>query len=181
MAIYNLLKYKMGSNLDLKYILDTNIWLYLFSHLHEDKEREIAAYSNLLEEIIEKDYQILVPSFILSEFANVLLRADYNSIKDSLDSEYRYKRDYVGSPYYLSKTEEISQLLDQILNIENVLKVDDQFSNINIDNVKNNFNNIDWNDSYLIELAKIKKSIIVTHDSDFSKFHLDDFDMIRLF
>lgn len=181
MAIYNILRYKLGSNLDLKYILDTNIWLYLFSDLHEDKEREIAAYSNLLEEIIEKDYEILLPSFIISEFANVLLRADYKSIKDSLDYEYSFKRNYVGSPDYLSKTKEITELIGQILSIDNIVKIDDDFSNINIDEVNSNFKSIDWNDSYLIELAKIKNSIIVTNDKDFDKVHSGDFDLIRLF
>ena len=181
MAIYNLLKYKPNKNSELKYIFDTNIWLYLFSDLHEDMEREISAYSNLLEEIIDNDYEILLPSFVLSEFANVLLRTDYNLIKDNLQSEYRFKRDYVGSNDYLSKTQEITHLIDQILNIDNIVKIDDNFSNINIGNIKSNFKILDWNDAYLIELAKTKKSIIVSHDSDFSKFHSDDFDMIRLF
>lgn len=181
MAIYNLLRYKLDTNTDFTYIFDTNIWLYLFSDLHENMEREIAAYSNLLAEIIEKEYEILLPSFILSEFANVLLRADYNLIKDSLESEYRFKRDYVGSNHYLSKTKEITSLIDQILSIDNIIKIDDDFSNINVNNIKNNFNHLDWNDSYLIELAKIKNSTIVSHDSDFSKFHSNDFNMVRLF
>jgi hypothetical protein len=60
MAIFNLLQYKLKPNEDLKFIFDTNIWLYLYSNLHEDREREIAAYSKLLEEIIENDYEIFL-------------------------------------------------------------------------------------------------------------------------
>ncbi|RED25039.1 PIN domain-containing protein [Flavobacterium cutihirudinis] len=181
MAIYDLLRYRLSSDLDLSYILDTNIWLYLYSNLHEDKEREISAYSNLLNEIIEKEQQIFLPSFILSEFTNVLLRADYNSIRDTVDYEYKFKKHYVGSEDYLSKTNEIKDFIDQILSIDNIIKIDDEFSSIDIDNIKNDFINIDWNDAYLVELAKIKNSIIVTNDRDFDKVHTGDFDIVRLF
>jgi predicted nucleic acid-binding protein len=181
MAIFNLLKYKLESNKELKFIVDTNIWLYLYSHLHEDKEREIAAYSNLLEEIIENEYEIFLPSLILSEFTNVLLRADYNYIKDSTSEEFSFKKNYVGSANYLEKVKEIQELLEEILNIENIVKIDDEFSNINIEKIKNSFEKIDWNDSYLIQLAKIKGATIVTHDRDFDNVQAEGFDVIRLF
>lgn len=181
MAIYNLLKYKLDVNADFTYIFDTNIWLYLLSDLHENMEREIAAYSNLLAEIIEKEYKIFLPSTILSEFTNVLLRADYNSIKDNSKDNYSFKKNYVGSAEYLARTEEITELIGQILAIDNLVKIDDNFHKINIDLVNNNFKTIDWNDSYLIELAKINNSFIVTHDRDFDKIHSDDFNIIRLF
>lgn len=181
MAIFNLLRYKLEPNKDLKFIFDTNIWLYLYSHLHEDKVREISAYSKLLEEIIDNEYEIFFPSFIMSEFTNVLLRADYNSIKDSIDREFSFKRHYVGSDDYINKVDEINELLDQILSIENIVKINDEFSNINIGKIKDTFKKIDWNDSYLIELAKDKNSIIVTHDRDFEILNDQNIDLIRLF
>lgn len=180
MAIYNLLKYKMESNKNLHFIIDTNIWLYLYSDLHEDKVREISAYSNLLDEIIEKDYEILIPSCIISEFTNVLLRADYNSIKDGESEDFSFKKHYVGSDSYLSKIKEINDLIDLILEIENVKKISDKFSNTNISNLQQRFEKIDWNDSFIVELAKETNSIIVTHDKDFEKIHDNTFNIIRL-
>lgn len=180
MAIYNLLRYKIEPNKDLNFIIDTNIWLYLYSDLHEDKEREISAYSNLLGEIIENEYEILITSSIVSEFTNVLLRADYNIIKDQKTEDFSFKKHYVGSDLYLNKIKEINDLIDQILEIENVKRINDNFPKTNISNLQQRFEKVDWNDSFIVELAKITNSIIVTHDKDFEKIHDDTFNIIRL-
>lgn len=181
MAIYNLLTYKLKSDNDLKFIFDTNIWLYLYSDIHEDREREIAAYSKLLEEVIENEYEIYISSGIISEFTNVLLRVDYNIIKADYSDDYSFKKNYVGSTQYELKVQEIKKLISEMLSIDNIVKIDDSFSKVNINEVENRFNLIDWNDSYLIELAQQHNCIIVSNDKDFHKVHNNNFTLIRLF
>jgi len=182
MAIYNLLHYNIPKNSDLVYLFDTNIWLFLYSDLHEAREREINAYSKLFEEIIENDYRIALPSLIISEFTNVILRADFNSVKDLEIDDYSFKKDYINSSNYKKKIGEINSLIDEILEIENVFKLEDDFQNLNISNVKENFNVIDWNDSYLLELVKKNDFILVSNDFDFIKIdkNVNQFNLIIL-
>ena len=183
MAIYNLLHYNIPVNEDLQFVFDTNIWLFLYSNIHEDREREINAYSKLFEEVIDNDHQIALPGLIISEFTNVLLRADYNLIKDLIgDDKYSFKKDYVKSNYYKNKVNEINYLIEEILNIDNVFKLNDNFENINLEKVKNNFNEIDWNDSFLLEIVKKYNYKLVSNDYDFTKVYNKekDFDLIIL-
>ena len=167
MAIYNINDFEVKSNKT--FIFDANIWLYLFSPLHEKAQKEIKAYSKFLESTISRNCTIYITSSIISEIANVILRSEYKFIQEREGKQISYKHEFIGSQKYVETMNSINTIISIILNIENVEKINDQFNGINIDSIINNTKIIDWNDSYLIELAQNLNSIIVTNDKDFFK------------
>lgn len=180
MAIFNLLHYKLPNNFDKKVVFDTNIWLLLYSELHQTKEREIAAYSNFFDQIIEQDIEIIITSNIISEISNVLLRADFNS-KSDVNGWGNFKKDYVGNEHYQEKVSEINSIIESILLTDNIIKIDDGFSDLDVENVNDKFKLVDWNDAYLYELSKKNNFTILSHDRDFKKLDFTLIDLIQLF
>lgn len=179
MGIYNARKYRLRKNLGLRFILDSNIWLYLYSDLHEDRVNEIDCYSNLLQEIIDNNYSIYLTSGIISEISNVLIRADYKKIKDETNPLLNFKRDYVNSDQYKAKVEEVNGIVDSILSIENLILVNDKFDTLDITKISQGFLRIDWNDCLIYELSKIYTCKLITHDRDFERIHDHEIDVVR--
>ncbi|PIB34875.1 hypothetical protein BFP72_05400 [Reichenbachiella sp. 5M10] len=88
------------------------------------------------------------------------------------DTELQYKRDYVGTSRYKETAEEIRDATDRILSIAD--PISDEFESIELDHVFERTTEIDFNDSYYIELATEQDLVIVTDDQDFVKFDHHD-------
>lgn len=103
---------------------------------------------------------------ILSEFANSYLRFTFQRWQEENGYlEAKYKKDYVGSDSYKESAEEVTSYLNRILKITE--KYPDDFNAINLDNVLERLSFIDFNDSYILELATNNSFKIVTDDNDF--------------
>lgn len=167
MAIHNINNYELKAGKSI--LVDTNIWLLLYANLHEsDRKKDIESYANFFEKAITRNSTFYITSGILSEFSNVLLRADFNYLKQNEANKMNsFKKDYVGSEAYAKKVLEIGAYIKSILKIDQVEKINCSFRDINLEQLKHRFNLIDWNDAYLIELSKLTNALILTDDNDF--------------
>lgn len=153
-----------------QFFFDTNVWLLLFGTVSNYQRNDQASYSSLLKELILRNKPIYITSMVISEFANVLLRHDFKqwSTTNGFNNQ-DFKRDFVGTNDYLNSVVTIKQLILSILSIPNLIKVSDSFHNIDTDIILNNFGNVDFNDSYITQLATQNGYKIVTNDRDFQK------------
>lgn len=159
-------------DLEIKYtdqfLFDTNIWLLLFGTISDYQKKDQVAYSNLLQKLITLDKPIFINSIILSEFANVLLRYEYNQwITNNGHIGYNYKKDFVGTKDYINVVNDVKVLINKILSIPIITKVSDNFNGIDLNNIYTNFGIADFNDAYLTEMALKNNYKIVTNDADF--------------
>jgi hypothetical protein len=79
----------------------------------------------------------------------------------------KFKRDFAGTPRYVTTVEEIKRNINQIMRVCN--KTHDNFDSIEITSIFQHLPAIDFNDGYYIELAKLGNWKIVTDDKDFIK------------
>ena len=80
----------------------------------------------------------------------------------------KFKKDFVGTPQYKASVKLIISEINNILSLCD--KGTDNFNAIDISSVLGRFEDIDFNDSYYIELSSFSKYKIVTDDQDFISF-----------
>ncbi|MCG6186559.1 hypothetical protein [Maribellus maritimus] len=157
------------------FFFDNNVWMYLFCPLGNYNANKQSAYSSFLQRIRSSKSAVYLNSMVLSEFANTYLRLDFGQWKDATENySADFKRDYVGTQQYKNTTDEIRIHINTILGI--CERITDSFSGINMTEVLKHFQNIDFNDSYYIELGEQWK--FVTDDRDFTSYTNHDLDVI---
>jgi hypothetical protein len=96
--------------------------------------------------------------------------------KETQNYSADFKKDFIGKKRYRETLDEI------IIQIKNILKVcektPDNFNAIDINSVFKHLYDIDFNDSYYIELAKLGNWKIVTDDRDFISYKDHNVDII---
>jgi len=159
------------------FFFDNNIWMYLFCPLGEYNKSRQNHYSALLKSVDSSKSTIYTSSLILSEFANRYLRLDFALWhRTNGNPNAKYKEDYVGTKRYLETVEEVKEALRKIIGL--CEKHPDNFNSISVDNILTHFGEVDFNDSYYIELASIKNWKIVTDDQDFIKYTKHNLEII---
>ena len=165
MKINNILTYKPQKGE--RFLIDTNIWLYLFCPLGDYKPYQIKPYEIFFNDSIKNGSLFYISSIIVSEFINRYFRLEFNILSATKSSVYSdFKKDSRGSKEFLSTASAIKITL-----IKNILRIskpiDDKFSSINISNIIDQIENIDFNDEYILQLSSISDLKIVTNDFDF--------------
>ncbi|WP_111708946.1 PIN domain-containing protein [Lutibacter citreus] len=151
-----------------EFFFDTNIWLLIFGTVAGYQKKDQRLYSNLLADIISRDNAIYITSMVISEFANVLLRIDFNQWIDATGNYGKdFKRDYVGSESYISMVTSIKDSINKILSLSVLIRKPDDFNSIDINNVFVYFDLVDFNDAYIAEVSKTNGYKVVTNDTDF--------------
>ncbi|MBN2745690.1 MAG: hypothetical protein JXR34_03105 [Bacteroidales bacterium] len=159
------------------FFFDNNVWMFLFCPIANAKKEQQKKYSDFFKLVNMVSACIWINSLVLSEFCNAWLRIEYkNWLKNPKNVNKDYKKDFVKSDAYIETIKEIKFALNQIRN--QTEKTTDEFNSINFDNVLSELENCDFNDSYYLELARQKKWIIVTDDSDFFKNNKLDVEII---
>lgn len=159
------------------FFFDNNIWMYLFCPLGNYNKSHQKQYSNFLQSIQTSKSTIFINSMVLSEFSNRYLRMDFEQWKkDTGNYIAEFKSDYVGCARYSDIVDEIKIQINQIMKF--CEKSSDNFNAIDLNNVFKHFHQIDFNDSYYIELAKLSKWKIVTDDQDFISYTGHDLEVI---
>jgi predicted nucleic acid-binding protein len=151
------------------FIIDTNIWLYLFCPIGSYNALTINYYEKFMVKIIKNNSKIFITSLIISEFINRYFRIDFD-IKKNLDpiNFKDYKRNYRGSADFLNTSNTIrATLRQQIIKISKI--VDDEFSKYDLKKILNEIDIADYNDLCLGEISSLNNYKIITHDSDFKK------------
>lgn len=168
MATIKLKEYEVGYT-D-QFFFDTNIWLLLFGTVAGFQANDQAQYAKLLEKLITRDSPIYITSMVISEFANVLLRRDFNQwISNNKFINKDFKKDFVGIKEYENSVETITISINKIFKLPNLVITGDNFNAIDKSAILNNFKTVDFNDAYYTQLAILNKYKIVTNDKDFQK------------
>lgn len=154
------------------YFFDCNIWLFNFCPIGNYSQNQQQAYSSFLNDVKANRATIFVNSLVLSEFANRYLRLDFNRWVKSPDCQIanpEFKKDYISSERYTLLTGNVKSAISNILRL--VEKTSDDFHRIgnDLNGVFNNFEYIDFNDSYYYEFCKKNNFILVSDDQDFKK------------
>jgi predicted nucleic acid-binding protein len=153
-----------------QFFFDTNVWLLLYGTVAGFQANDQTQYANLLEKLITRDSPIYITSMVISEFANVLLRRDFNQwISNNNFIDKDFKKDYVGTTEYKNSVATITVSINKIFKLPNLIVIADNFNAIDKNAILNNFKIVDFNDSYYAQLAILSKYKIVTNDKDFQK------------
>ncbi len=152
------------------FLFDNNIWMFLFgpiANYEKDKQKQ---YSRLFDNLIARKLPIYTNSLILSEFSNALLRMHWKKLKEekiTAGSYDNYKLHYIGSSPFKKYFQIVKTSIDDILEV--CSKAPDDFNSLDLPEVLQLHERIDFNDSYYIILAKKKNWTIVTDDKDIVK------------
>ncbi len=151
------------------FLFDNSVWMYLFCPLGNYNQNKQKHYSSFLKQTQSSRSTIFTNSMVISEFANRYLRLDFEEWKRG-EQKYSavYKRDFVGSPRYQSTVDDLQISINKIMQVSE--KGSDDFNAISLSSAIKHLAHIDFNDSYLLELAKLKNYTIVTDDRDFVKY-----------
>lgn len=158
-------------NFSSKLFFDTNIWIFLFGSLADFKIDKQKNYSILFDKAIQQKCPIYISSMVISEFANVILRREFNKWKKNNKTDSTYKKSFVGTEIYKEKTEQVKSQLNKILALPNIVQLPDSFNSISLENVFSDFGKSDFNDAYINEIVRTNNLILVTDDSDFESIY----------
>jgi len=151
------------------FIVDTNVWIYLFSPFSTND----FGYQNFLSEAQNKKCKLFINSQIISEYINVICRTAYeNYVRANglTKNRFKFKRDYQQTTdfyhYYQLACESVKN---------DILKYS-KISPIKLWHIRNSLNDYhqmkDYNDLLYTKMTK-EKIKIVSHDKDFGN-HPED-------
>lgn len=141
------------------YFFDNNIWMLLHCPIANAREKEQRIFSSFLSQAITRKCTIFINAIVLSEFANAYLKLDFHQWQDAGGSDwtsYRLEKRFVET------IAEIKNAISKILKM--CQRGNDDFNAIDIDKVLGGYGQIDFNDSYYLELCSRKKWKLVTQD-----------------
>lgn len=147
---------------------DANIWLSLYTPVADyGGRRKINEINSFYGDVLKNSSNIYVSSLILSEFFNSYSRIVFSVKQEQSPDKYKdYKRDFRSTDEYNKLAGNISKIItNDILN--NNIRLNDSFSEIDIENMLKVDKSYDFNDNYICELCSLHNLKIVTADKDF--------------
>lgn len=161
-----------GKDFDLKatqvFLFDTNIWMFLFCPIGNYKEKKQKDVSKFFERVLATPQsQIIITSTIISEFANAFLRLDWKLWKEE-EKQYEadFKRTFFNTRRCKSTRATITHILrSKILTVSQ--RYSDSFNALNMDDIFNLYNKLDFNDALFYNQCLVNKWFFVSDDMDF--------------
>lgn len=158
---------------------DNSVWMYLYCPLGKHEYRRQAIYSKFFNSVLRNKSHLYISSLILSEFINRWLKFEFNLWKkDSNLYQAEFKRDFVGTSRYNKAVSVITNRIEEILKL--CYRSSDNFHELDLERLLTHFQNIDFNDSYYIELSSLGNFKIVADDKDFIKYKNHDVEVITI-
>ncbi|MDD5216006.1 MAG: PIN domain-containing protein [Methylococcales bacterium] len=152
------------------FVLDTNIWLFLFpapsSSQHSRTKRYSAAFKNMQATKVK----IIVNSLILSEYLNRYCRIEFDALYKGTYSNFKKFRQ---SADYQSVGERAAAYAKSILKFCD--KKDDDFSVIDVNQILDNFEAgvVDFTDGVIADCCLRHNWKLITDDGDFTTGGID--------
>ena len=151
---------------DDNFFFDTNIWVTLFEPIGNIRQNAQSAYSLFFQKILFSRSKVHISSLIVSEFINVLLRNDFNLWKNKQNNVYAdFKRDYRKTERCKKKSGMIATTLTKRI-LPQCTRLNDKFDKIKPEFLLNDLSDSDFNDLYIIQLARNNNLKIVSGDRD---------------
>jgi predicted nucleic acid-binding protein len=148
-----------------RFLLDTNVLLYLFCPTAANDPTKAAPYSNFLLRARQAGSELCFSALILSEFVNRYLRLDFEAFKVSNPTAIDFKRDFRPSTDYLTSVSELeSAVKTYIYNL--AIPLDDKFHLMGVGSLFADLENSDFNDNHCCAMAEAEGLIVVSEDRD---------------
>ena len=166
--VHNLSKYVFNNNES--FLLDTNIWLYLFpapsrrSHLFEDE------HCSAFKKMMECGVRLMMDVMVISEYLNAYCRIEKRAVPGSPSRQFKDFRNSGVSA---------TALHGATSNARRIMKMcschDHPFSQTDVTRILEDFEagKEDFNDGLLAETCRIHHWKLVTNDSDFTEGGID--------
>lgn len=148
-----------------KFFLDTNIWMYLYCSIGNYRESVVEKYNEFYEEILNNSAKVYTSALQISEFFNAYCRLEYNMAKEK-NPKLEYKRHFRKSKEFKKLIIFLKQIIQKKI-LKNAIKLDDNFSTVNLEEILNVSSNFDFNDEYFINMCLKDSIIVVSNDRDF--------------
>lgn len=154
-------------NSDDKIFIDANIWLYLFCPIGSYRNDIVNKYNKLFLKLLNSKCAIYTTSMIVSEFFNTYCRIDFECRKKELGNKnLNYKKEFRNTAYFKTLSEDICDIINNKI-LKYSTRLNDQFNDIDIENILTSDNNFDFNDKYYAQLCEYNNIKILTNDYDF--------------
>lgn len=147
-------------------LVDANVLLFLAMPFGNYYPKKIKVYSNFLNTARKSKTKLYFSSLILSEFANVWLRYEFESFRvANPHASKNFKADFRPSQACQDAMQDIHRAIRRQV-IPYAQPIDDQFEHLRIDDFFHL--GLDVNDAHSIALSKQEGLSILTDDSDFA-------------
>ncbi len=152
-------------------LMDTNILIKLLYPI--DFQGSIDSYAKLFERIKKVHSNLIISSIQISEFINRCIRFQYSLYKDKIgNTSLDFKKEYRGTEDYRVSMEAILDIVKNDI-IGYFKFIDDKFCSMRQDKIFIYGFSYDFNDSVVVEIARMNNAIIVTDDVDFGNYGND--------
>jgi len=154
-----------------KFLLDTNILLFLYSEIYEISENSrLISYQDFMDKINFKN--VYITPLNLSEYENVLKRRKFNEVIDNYRSFKEFRESKEFSEFY----KEIILYFElftpfNLINIKFSKEIFNEYLDLAKNYMKRGQVSFDFNDYLIAKTAEDLDLYLVTDDKDFIYFH----------
>ena len=150
-----------------KYLLDTNVCIYVqwpFPNPHSQFTRN---YSRLLKNILDDGGKIILSPPVIMEFSNAFLQIEFKHHKQQGAAPSNFKA-YRQTALFESSASRLHSALETLLDFSEYQSLDcakDEYKTFCSTMLEKNW---DYNDSIIVDICQKKGFVLVTHDGDFA-------------
>lgn len=162
-----------------RFFFDNSVWMYLYCPIGKYQYRRQIIYSKFFNSVLRSRSRIHISSLVLSEFINRWVKFAFEEweMVNNL-GKASFKRDFVGTSIHNKTVRVITSRIEEILSLCN--RSSDNFNELDVERLLTHFQNIDFNDSYYIELSSLRDFKIVADDKDFIKYKNHDVEVLTV-
>lgn len=156
-----------------KYLVDTNILLYLYGDAALSTETEkIKMLSNKFNRALEVGCEVFVPAVVIGEFINRYHKLEFNHMKKVNLSVRDYKRDYRDKQCYLDNNKYIVEDVVKKIILDRCKVISDGLDRANLESIFSINENQEFNDNLIIDIANRNNLYLISADKDTKKIRI---------
>jgi predicted nucleic acid-binding protein len=152
---------------DNTFLFDTNVLIKIFYPALGAKNS--APYIKLYQSIRSSKATLLISSIQISEFVNRCIRFQFDLYKKSHPEVTQFKEHYRETDDYTDYMNAILEIIENDI-LNNFIKTNDNFENMSNEKLFMHSFSYDFNDAIIAEISRMRKSILVTDDSDYINY-----------
>lgn len=151
--------------------IDANVLIFIL--YPTNRPYKYSQYINIISTLQQQQCQMFINSLVVSEFINVILRLDFNILRQQNSQAYRnFKRDYRNTQNYIDTLRFAITELDKFCKMYNVAHTNDDFDKVNITSLYANGYEFDFNDLIIAESVRSNGFKLLTDDRDFQNLNV---------
>ena len=156
-------------NKENKYLVDTNILLYLYGDTSLSTENaKIKSLSSKFNLALTSKCTVYVSAMVIGEFINRFHKLEFNKMKKKNPSLNNYKRDYRDTQLYINNNKYIVKTVKETI-LDRCELISDDFDKSNIEKIFSVDENQEFNDNLIIDIANRNNLYLISADIDTQK------------